>query len=115
MLRVSTATTKITAALNSTLGAAIRKKPCRCGPSMLGPIRSASSQGIQLPTMMPRLIPSMGISAIMVAPRNLPIRYCPRVIGVEKMICEVLYWKSRIAVPFTNAVTIKSPMKDIIP
>ena len=71
--------------------------------------------GHQLPTMMPMLMPSIGIRAMKVLPRNLPMRYWCFLIGVLNAICWVLLAKSRMAVPFTKAVTISRPRKDIRP
>ena len=74
-------------------------------------MRSASAQGTTLPSRMPSEMPSMGTRATIVLPAKRPIRYWRREMGVAKTSCAVLLLKSRMAVPFTKAVTMSSPRK----
>jgi hypothetical protein len=72
-------------------------------------MRSASTQGITLPRIMPNDIPSKGSVETKVLPRKRLSRYCPFFKGVLNMICWVLFAKSRMALALTKAVTMSRP------
>lgn len=72
--RARMATAKMMAAAKRVLGSPITRKACTCGASRLGPTRSGSSHGIQLPRTIPNVTPSRGSVATKVLPRNFPIR-----------------------------------------
>ena len=61
--------------------------------------------------MRPAEIPNVGIRATMVLPRKRPSTYWRLVTTVLNTMSEVWFAKSRIAVAFTNAVTMGSHRK----